>query len=61
VDLADDLEKEIKKASDEAINYAVESLIADHVEAEKSMLALRDALSILASDQPIILFIDELD
>ncbi|RLF05522.1 MAG: hypothetical protein DRJ64_05485 [Thermoprotei archaeon] len=60
-DIAEDFTTEIKKAGDEAINHAVESLLTDHVAVEKSIVALQQALQALAEAKPIVIFIDELD
>jgi len=59
--VAEDLAAEIKNAGDEAINHAVESLLADHVAVEESIVALQQALEMLAETKPIVIFIDELD
>lgn len=60
-DLADDFDDDIKKASDEAINHSVESLIKDHVVAEESIDTLKLALNEITSNSPIVIFVDELD
>lgn len=52
---------EIKQISDKAIDASVESLLKVHVEAEKNLKALQEALKLVAAKKPIILFIDELD
>lgn len=51
----------IEEGSDSFIDQSLESMIKDQVEAEKNLSTLRDALSDIASTNPIILFIDELD
>jgi hypothetical protein len=58
--LADGVE-EIKDGSKSLIDQSLESMIKDQVEAEKNLSTLRDALSDIASTNPIILLIDELD
>jgi len=58
--LADGME-EIKDGSKSLIDQSLESMIKDQVEAEKNLSTLRDALSDIASTNPIILLIDELD
>ncbi|WP_372844413.1 P-loop NTPase fold protein [Psychrobacter sp.] len=58
--LADGME-EIKDRSKSLIDQSLESMIKDQVEAEKNLSTLRDALSDIASTNPIILLIDELD
>jgi len=60
-DVVDDFEKEIKQAADKAIDASVESLLKDHIKANESLKALQTALKNIASDKPIVLFIDELD
>jgi len=60
-DIADDFASNLKSAGDEAINYAVESLLADHVEAEERIETLKQALQKIAADSPIVIFVDELD
>ena len=52
---------EIKEGSKSLIDQSLESMIKDQVEAEKNLSTLRDALSDIASTNPIILLIDELD
>lgn len=52
---------EIKEGSRSLIDQSLESMIKDQVEAEKNLSTLRDALSDIASTNPIILLIDELD
>ncbi|MGP4734520.1 MULTISPECIES: KAP family P-loop NTPase fold protein [unclassified Psychrobacter] len=53
--------EEIKDGSKSLIDQSLESMIKDQVEAEKNLSTLRDALSDIASTNPIILLIDELD
>ncbi|MFK5927183.1 MAG: P-loop NTPase fold protein [Desulfuromusa sp.] len=60
-EVAEDFTTEIKKAGDEAINHAVESLLTDHIAVEESIVALQQALQALAEAKPIVIFIDELD
>lgn len=59
-DFKDGLEA-IEDGSDSLIDQSLESMIKDQVEAEKNLSTLRDALSDIASTNPIILLIDELD
>lgn len=49
------------KLSDKAIDSTIEVLLKEQVDAEKNLEALRKCLSEFASDNPIVLFIDELD
>ncbi|TMP83510.1 P-loop NTPase fold protein, partial [Pseudoalteromonas sp. S983] len=60
-DVADDFDKEIQKAADKAIDATVESVLKDHVKAEKNLKALQNALADIATIKPIVLFVDELD
>jgi hypothetical protein len=60
-DVADDFDKEIKQISDKIIDSSVESLLKGHVEASKNLQALQSALTELAKDKPITIFVDELD
>ncbi|CEO41948.1 KAP family NTPase [Photobacterium kishitanii] len=54
-------EDEVQKVADKAIDASVESLLKDHIEAEKNLKGLQDALKIIADKKPIVLFVDELD
>tara|TARA_R110002124_G_scaffold158864_1_gene326033 strand:+ start:199 stop:1596 length:1398 start_codon:yes stop_codon:yes gene_type:complete len=63
-DIPDDFQEgmeAIEEGSDSFIDQSLESMIKDQVEAEKNLSTLRDALSDIASTNPIILLIDELD
>ena len=60
-DLANDFDEVIQKAADDSIDKTAELILKDHVEAEKSLKALQTALTAIASQYPIIIFIDELD
>jgi len=60
-DMADDFEDDLKKAGDQAINHAVESLLTDHIAAEESIKTLKNALLEIAKESPIVIFVDELD
>ncbi len=59
--VVDNFDEEIKKASDDAINHTIESVLKDHVKANESIETLRNALAELASIKSIIIFVDELD
>ncbi len=59
--IADGFEKEIQDAANAAIDATVTALLKDHEEAEKNLKALQALLTELAKDNPIIIFIDELD
>lgn len=60
-DVANDFDKEIQKTADKAIDATVESLLKDHVKAEQNLKALQEALREIATEKPIVLFVDELD
>jgi hypothetical protein len=60
-DTVDDFDKVIAQASDKIIDSSVESLLKGHVEASKNLEALQSALTELAKDKPITIFVDELD
>jgi len=60
-DVADDFDKEIQKTADKAIDATVESVLRDHVKAEKNLKALQTALGEITAVKPIVLFVDELD
>ena len=60
-DIADDFESDLKKAGDEAINHAVELMLNDHMKADESIIALQKTLMALVKENPVVIFIDELD
>jgi hypothetical protein len=60
-DTVDDFDKVIAQASDKIIDSSVESLLKGHVDASKNLEALQSALTELAKDKPITIFVDELD
>lgn len=60
-DIVNDFDKEIQKTADKAIDVSVESLLKDHIKASESIKSLQKALSEIAKQKPIILFVDELD
>ena len=59
--LSDDFDKEVKKAGDKIIDSSVESLLKDHEKADESIASLQAVLKELAKEQPIIIYVDELD
>lgn len=61
MDVANDFDKDISKVTDKIIDSSVESLLNDHIEAEKSLKGLQTALERIGEEKPLILFIDELD
>lgn len=60
-DAVDDFDKDIQDATDTIINSSIETMLKDHVEAEESLKTLQTALSKIAKEKPIVIFIDELD
>lgn len=60
-DVVEGFEKEIEEASNKVIDKSVETLLKDHVEADKNLIALQTALQEISQVKPIIIFIDELD
>ncbi|MBW8191825.1 KAP family NTPase [Neiella marina] len=60
-DVVEEFDDAIQQTADKAIDATVESVLKDHVEAEKNLKALQDALEAWAAQKPIVLFVDELD
>lgn len=60
-DVINDFDKEIQKSANKAIDYSIEAMLKDHVKASESLKNLQDALKEIAAEQPITIFIDELD
>ena len=60
-DVAEDFTDEIEEAADKAIDATAELILKEHVEAEKNLKTLQAALKEIASNSPIVIFIDELD
>ena len=63
-DIPDDFQEgveAIEEGSDSFIDQSLESMIKDQVEAEKNLSTLKEALKDIASINPVILLIDELD
>lgn len=60
-DVVDDFDKQIQQAADKTIDATVESILKDHVEADKNLKALQEAMAEIAAEKPIVLFVDELD
>lgn len=60
-DVAEDFTDEIEEATDKAIDATAELILKEHVEAEKNLKTLQAALTEIASNSPIVIFIDELD
>lgn len=59
--LADGIEESLQDAADHAIDGTIKALLKDHEEAEKNLQALQTTLSEIAAENPITIFIDELD
>ena len=60
-DVAEDFTDEIEEATDKAIDATAELILKEHIEAEKNLKTLQAALTEIASNSPIVIFIDELD
>lgn len=60
-DVAEDFTDEIEEVTDKAIDATAELILKEHVEAEKNLKTLQAALTEIASNSPIVIFIDELD
>ncbi|MCL2916121.1 KAP family NTPase [Shewanella corallii] len=60
-DVVEGFEQEVQQVTDKAIDTSVESLLKDHVDAEKNLEALRKSLATVTADKPLVIFIDELD
>ncbi|WP_435979294.1 KAP family P-loop NTPase fold protein [Psychrobacter sp. DM4] len=60
-DIINDFDEVIQKVADDSIDKTAELILKDHVEAEKSLQTLQTTLTAIASQNPIVIFIDELD
>ncbi|HBL7112095.1 TPA: NTPase, partial [Serratia marcescens] len=60
-DVNEEFQEVIKETSNAVIDSTVESLLKDHIESDKNIRTLKTALQEIAEDNPIIIFIDELD
>lgn len=60
-DIPAGIEQNIKDASNKAIDASVEAILKDHEQAEQNLKSLQILLATLAKEQPMIIFIDELD
>lgn len=60
-EIADEFEEEFVRAAGSVIDSAVESMIEEHREHERTVEALRQVLVGIAEENPIIIYIDELD
>lgn len=60
-DIAAGLEEHLQKAADKAIDASVMAMLKDHEEAQRNLKALQSLLAEVAEDNPIVIFIDELD
>ncbi|MGN7971445.1 KAP family P-loop NTPase fold protein [Serratia sp. 22264] len=59
--LAEDFQEAVKDSSNAAIDGTIEALLEDHIESEKNIKALKEALMEISKETPIAIFIDELD
>ena len=60
-EVVDEFDKEIQEVAGKAIDLSVLGLLNDHIEAEKSLTALKDTLEEIVDEKPMTIFIDELD
>lgn len=60
-DMADDFDDVVQDAGDQIIDKTVASILDDHVKAEESIETLKTALKEITKENPIVIFIDELD
>ena len=60
-DVAEDFTDGIEEATDKAIDATAELILKEHIEAEKNLKTLQAALTEIASNSPIVIFVDELD
>lgn len=60
-DIADGLDKYIQEAANKSIDASLAALLKDHEKAEQNLESLKTLMKELAADNPIIIFIDELD
>lgn len=60
-DLMDGLEENLQDAADQAIDASVKALLKDHEDVQKNIQALQTVITSIATEAPIIIFIDELD
>ncbi|OQS47518.1 hypothetical protein B0T49_15560 [Chromobacterium violaceum] len=59
--LSEEVEKAAKEIGEATIDKAVEEMLVEHMEAEKSLSALREALDEISKQMPLVIFVDELD
>lgn len=60
-DLAEEFQDAMKKASNAAIDGAIENILEDHMEAEKNINSLKNCIEELSAKQKTVIIIDELD
>lgn len=60
-EVVDDFDAEVNKAGAKIIDKAVDRALKDHINAEKNLSTLQEALRELSKENPLIVFIDELD
>lgn len=60
-DLIEEFQDVVKETSEAAINGTVESLLQDHIDADKNILALKNTLEELTKNRKLTILIDELD
>lgn len=59
--IAEEFQDAMKKASNAAIDGAIENILEDHMEAEKNINSLKTCIEELSAEQKTVIIIDELD
>lgn len=59
--IGEDLDQYLQEAADKAIDASVMAMLKDHEEAQRNLKALQSVLAEVAGNNPIVIFIDELD
>ncbi|ELO4115063.1 NTPase [Salmonella enterica] len=59
--VAEEFQEAVNEISNKAIDNTVETILNDHIESQKNINSLRDALNALSNGEKITIFIDELD
>lgn len=59
--ISEDFQGAISEISNTAIDNTVEKILTDHIESQKNVQTLKDALKSISSDENLNVFIDELD
>ncbi|EAZ9462311.1 NTPase, partial [Salmonella enterica] len=59
--VAEDFQEAVHEISNKAIDNTVETILNDHIESQKNINSLKEALNTLSNGEKITIFIDELD